>query len=134
MKGLIIRDAQMDAFRQSLARALHLRLAASVRSACADETASWSDPMLLAVIADEVTRAREHDIIDEIDCLHYLEFLFRHGARGVTPAMPAVPAWAAESSPGVTCPAIAGWPSSTTICAPAARVRSRERPRTVHRR
>lgn len=96
MKGLVIRDAQMDAFRQSLARALHLRLAAAVRSACADETASWSDPMLLAVIADEVTRAREHDIIDEIDCLHYIEFLFRHGARGVTPAMPAVPAWAAE--------------------------------------
>jgi hypothetical protein len=76
---LTIRRAQLEAFRQGLIDALHLRLVRDLRRVSPQQTASMSDEELTALCSREGPIARTYGIVAEDDLRRYLVLVLRHG-------------------------------------------------------
>lgn len=75
---MVIRNSQMDAFRESTMDAFEKRAAARLRSRFPARLAETTEDQLRETIRLGVERAKEYEITAESDVLRYLEYMVEY--------------------------------------------------------
>ncbi len=90
---LVIRNQQMQAFREAALTDFVKRMAAHLRQACPEPTRKLAEPELHGRIRAGIEKAEKFGVTDENDVRRYLEYVAELG-----PEFPDAPghAWAAE--------------------------------------